>query len=129
MAMDLRDQFALRLAPALVDALGDPISIARRAYDLAEAMLAERARRIDLDEAQAAREAEEDEEPVHPALLDEPMPMMESEEAEIDPRWLEPPYDPSWDISDARGAPPSDRPGLARTRPEDVAKERKERSA
>lgn len=117
--MDLRDRFAARFAAVLVDAFPEAEEIARRAYDLAEAMLAERARRIDLDEQRALAEVP------HAApqpLLDEPMEAYEDE----------PPYDPSWDL-DARWSaePISSRPGpgLARTQPPAPEEDRKERSA
>jgi hypothetical protein len=118
--MDLRDRFAAHFAAALVDAFPEADEIARRAYDLAEAMLRERARRIDHDEEMALLEARH-----APPLLDEPMP----EEDELD---LEPPYDPSWDLDERpRAASPSrpPGPGLARTQPPQVEEERKERSA
>ncbi len=51
--MDLRDRFAAHFAAALVDALADPAQIASRAYDLAEAMLRERDRRVDDEEESA----------------------------------------------------------------------------
>ena len=97
--MDLRDQFAVRFAGALVGALTDPALIAQRAYELAEAMLAERARLVDLDEQRAiAQEADAPPDATafepHPALLDEPAPF---EEADND----EPPYDPTWDLEPA----------------------------
>lgn len=129
--MDLRDRFAAHFAAALVDAFPEADEIARRAYDLAEAMLRERARRIDREEELALVEAR------HASpLLDEPMP--ELEEDEID---FEPPYDPTWDLDDrpvAMGGDPrspaasSSRPpgpGLARTQAPSADEERKERSA
>jgi hypothetical protein len=138
--VELRDRFAAHFAAALVDAFPDAEAIARRAYDLAEAMLAERARRMDAEEVEAmARELR------HAALLDEPA-LLEPEpgwDEEPDPRWLEPPYDPSWDLEarwseePRQGALPSRppgpdseraRPGLARTQPE-IEDERRERSA
>ena len=147
--MDLRDRFAAQFAAALVDAFADAGDVARRAYDLAEAMLKERARRIDADESQAVaieRRSVRPEAPLsyHHPLLDEPEPMMEADpgyDDDLDPSWLEPPYDPAWDL-DPHGEEPlpknatvktlSERPpgpGLARTRPEDEEQERKERSA
>lgn len=114
--MDLRDRFAASLAAALVDAFSEPDEIARRAYELAEAMIRERARRIDHDEARHSA----------PALLDAPMPDLEEDE-----RDFEPPYDPTWDLDErplpaTQSRPPG--PGLARTQPE-AADEREERSA
>jgi hypothetical protein len=137
--MDLRDRFAAHFAAALVDAFADPGQVARRAYDLAEAMLNERARRVDGEEARAIAQ-----EPLpasipplfHRALLDEPEPMLEPDpgyDDDLDPSWLEPPYDPSWDIETRWDAEPSRPagPGLARTQPESGESEEaaKERSA
>ena len=128
--MDLRDRFAAHFAAALVDAFTDADQIARRAYDLAEAMLGERARRVDAGEGS-----------FHGALLDAPEPLIEPDpgyEGDLDPSWLEPPYDPSWDMDTRWSADPSpveiaarpSGPGLARTVPEEVGDEpRKERSA
>jgi hypothetical protein len=121
--VDLRDRFAVHFAAALVDAFPEADEIARRAYDLAEAMLAERARRIDRDEESAL--VEEGNAAI--ALLDEAMPWMEDEEID-----LEPPYDPSWDLDERRFAASPSRPpgpGLARTQPPAEGEERKERSA
>lgn len=134
--MDLRDRFAAHVAAALAATLADPGELARRAYDVAEAMIAERARRIDADEARAisgdvARSWRPPAEPsFHGALLDEPI----GYDEELDPSWDEPPYDPSWDVEErwsaeapaqASSRPPG--PGLARTGPGE--EERKERSA
>jgi hypothetical protein len=127
--MDLRDQFAVHIAAALVGALTDPELIAQRAYDLAEAMIAERDRRIDLDEQRAIASEPSDEasEPppleYHAALLDEPAPIHEDEDDE-------PPYDPTWDLEPAvtpdvsrlhAEAADKSRPGLARTQAEPSA--------
>jgi hypothetical protein len=118
--MDLRDRFAAQVASALAATVDEPGELARRAYDVAEAMIAERARRIDADEARAIS--------FHPALLDPPVDYVDYDE-ELDPGW-EPPYDPSWDIEERwSGGAESSRPpgpGLARTIPE--VEERKERS-
>jgi hypothetical protein len=137
--MDLRDRFAVHFAAALVDVFPNADEIARRAYDLAEALLAERARRIDDEEARALAERRAPSlaaPPYHGALLDEPEPMLEPDpgwEEEPDPAWLEPPYDPSWDLDvHWSGEPTPSRPpgpGLARTQPVEVEEERKERSA
>ncbi len=126
--MDLRDQFAVHIAAALVGALTDPAHIATRAYDLAEAMLAERERRlslIDLEERRAIEAASIEAGAMpfehHAALLDVPAPMDEEDEE------IEPPYDPTWDlepadkIASAAGPEldaPRAGPGLARTLPE-----------
>jgi hypothetical protein len=143
--MDLRDRFAAHFAGALVDAFADAENVARRAYDLADAMLAERARRVDADHEGAIllepRRASIAAPPVappaserpayHGALLDQPEPMFEPDpgydDEELDPSLLEPPYDPSWDL-DARLVSPSrpPGPGLARTQPEEEG--RKERT-
>lgn len=123
--MDLRDKFAVHFAAALAGALSDPAQIARRSYDFAEALLAERARRIDADEARAIAEA------LPFGAID-----AEFNPDELDPEWLEHRYDPSWDIDPrwsaeaAPAEPASDptpaqqetttevvRPGLARTQP------------
>ncbi len=113
--MDLRDQFAVQFAAALAGALTDPAQIARRSYDFAEAMLEERARRIEADETYAIAEA------------------LPFGALEIDPDDLEEPYDPTWDIEPrwAVDAAPdttratifdvhSVRPGLVRTQPSEV---------
>jgi hypothetical protein len=135
--MDLRDRFAAHFAAALVDAFADPADVARRAYDLAEAMLLERARRAPGDEVDALLAQL----PLayHGALLDEPEPLPESSyDDELDPRWLDPPYDPAWDLearwsADEVPLPPvlegGSRPGLARTRPEEEEEERRARQA
>jgi hypothetical protein len=134
--MDLRDRFAVHFAAALVDALtnsADSGQIARRAYDLAEAMLVERARRIDAEEGSAIA--------LEPRrLLDEPVLELDpGYDDDLDPSWLEPPYDPSWDVETRWSAPegdgaPRQGPGLARTTPEAATggkegEERKERLA
>jgi hypothetical protein len=138
--MDLRDRFAAHFAAALVDAFTDAAQLARRAYDLAEAMLDERARRIEAGEgepldASIAPPAR----PAHSlALLDEPEPMEPDPGFDdVDPRWLDPPYDPSWDLEARWSAEPSPQPsrpqtpgpGLARTQPEEDEAQKKERSA
>jgi hypothetical protein len=145
--MDLRDRFAAHFASALVDAFADPGQVARRAYDLAEAMLSERARRVDAEEGSAIalepRRGSLPPQAFHPdfhgALLDDPV--LEPDpgyDDDLDPAWLEPPYDPSWDLetrwSDEPPAPASPSrspgPGLARTQPEAAPEvEQKERSA
>jgi hypothetical protein len=167
--MDLRDRFAACFAAALVDAFADEGQVAQRAYDLAEAMLAERARRMDADEERAlAQEPRRGSippvlHPIHPAfhsafhsaLLDEPEPMIEPDpghEEDVDPAWLEPPYDPSWDLETRWGGDPSSEaiaarsaghdggpskgppnpsgPGLVRTQPQEAEEApRRERSA
>jgi len=85
--MDLRDKFAVHIAAALAGALSDPAQIARRSYDFAEALVGERARRIEADEARAIAEAL-------------PFGAIDSEfnPDELDPEWLEQRYDPTWDV-------------------------------
>lgn len=141
--MDLRDKFAVHFAAALVGAFPDPEQIARRAYDLADALLDERARRIDWEEARAItldsrRDSIAPPLPEHhAALLDEPMFDPDDQlDEELDPRWQEPPYDPSWDVeprwpeaSGEAAASEKGRPGLARTQPPEASEIGKERSA
>jgi hypothetical protein len=144
--MDLRDQFAVHFAASLVDAFSEPEQVARRAYDLAEAMLAERGKRVDADEEHAISLEPRRESiaalsapPEHrSALLDEPYPMIDPDEEPLDPSLLEPPYDPSWDVEPRWSAEPSPsrppapesaRPGLAKAQPPETAEPRKERSA
>jgi hypothetical protein len=120
--MDLRDKFAVHIAAVLAGALSDPAQIARRSYDFAEALLAERARRIDADEARAIAEAL-------------PFTSVDGEfnPDELDPEWLEERFDPTWDVEPRwSGEPASEsaqeqtadpegvRPGLARTQPADA---------
>lgn len=113
--MDLRDQFAVHFATALAGALTDPAQIARRSYDFADAMLEERARRIEADETRAAAEAlpfgvievdsDEHEEPYDPTW-------------DLEPRW---PTDAAPDTTRAMSVEAqSVRPGLARTQPNDA---------
>lgn len=132
--MDLRDKFAVHIAASLAGALTDPAQIARRSYDFAEALLAERARRIDAEEARAMAEA------LPFGALD-----AELNPDELDPEWSEDQYDPTWDLEPrwtadsapdtARGqtlekettepeATEVVRPGLARTQPGEVEVQR-----
>ncbi|HRI64620.1 MAG TPA: hypothetical protein PK156_10275 [Polyangium sp.] len=130
--MDLRDKFAVHIAAALAGTLSDPARIARRSYDFAEALLVERARRIEADEANAIAEA-------IPFGAIEP----ELSPDELDPEWIEQRYDPTWDVeprwnadtSSAEPAPDTTRaqqasapdvvrPGLARTQPTEAEAER-----
>src|SRR5262249_37589225 len=109
------------------------------AYDLAEAMMAERARRIDGDEGRAiaGEPAGAGAVPSVPrVLLDEPV--LEPDpgyDDDLDPSWLEPPYDPSWDLETRWSADPQASPsrppgpGLARTTPDQAGgEEKKERT-
>ena len=97
--MDLRDELAVRMAAALAASAEPPVddrAIANRAYELADALLDERALAL-----------------------------------ELEPRWLEPPYEPAWeleprwsraDLARAAAKRASDRgPGLASARPVDPA--------
>jgi hypothetical protein len=146
MDVDLRDYFAIRFAAQLAGGLYPADYIVSRAYDLADAMLAERARRLELDERSALR----DEPPVsaaawpaayRPALLDELPPPSEGDSAYeiyaaaeregLDPRWLEPEGDATWELEpkwNGTGEPEA-RPGLARTQPEAATPNKRERSA
>lgn len=126
--MDLRDKLAVHIAASLAGALSEPAQIARRAYDFAEALLAERARRLEADEARAIAEA------LPFGAIDK-----EFNPDELDPEWLEERFDPTWDVEprftvDAAAAdqapdtaramqgPATEvvRPGLARTQPSDA---------
>jgi len=138
---DLRDYFAIHFATALTREQRYSLEfIAGRSYDLAEAMIAERERRA-LDELVAARD-EDTQAGVLGALLDEPVAPWDADSANearedrqpsLDPRWLEPAYDPAWDLEKFRlhsddAEPVSARPGLARTR-RDEADDKKKRTA
>jgi hypothetical protein len=104
--MDLRDQFAAQCAAALAGVFSDAAQVARRAYDMADALLAERARRVEADEARAI--ADEAALIVYDALFDPDA---------VDPDLLEPPYDPTWDLDDAHAMSDVARgPGLVRAR-------------
>jgi hypothetical protein len=121
--VDLRDRFAIQFAAALTGAFPHADEIARRAYDLADALLTERARRIERDERAAL--IEEGGAPA--ALLDEPAPPLEDDDLEV-----EPPYDPAWDLDERRPYPSPSRPpgpGLAWTQPAAEAADGRERSA
>jgi hypothetical protein len=142
---DLRDYFAVHFASALAREQRYSLEfIAGRAYELADAMLAERERRAEA-ELQVARELDridrdqwdvpgdevtwEGRREQVGALLDAPMmpedadSALEAEldrEPSLDPRWLEPIYDPSWDADRfamrATELAGTERPGLSRTR-------------
>src|SRR5690242_13366312 len=126
--MELKDMFAAHVAAALA-ARGDrPHEVASRAYDIAEALLEERERR--LVSAERAEEgfiaydfAREEASLAHSGLLDEPAPYTETEKDELPASWLERDEDPRWSVepkwAEDRGpvSPRADRPGLARTQP------------
>jgi hypothetical protein len=141
---DLRDYFAAQFASALAREQRYSLEfISGRAYELADAMVAERERRAE-EELLVARALDVDRDQwdapgdevtweghreVPGALLDAPMMPEDADSAveadldrqpSLDPRWLEPVYDPSWD-ADRFAVRPSDltgaeRPGLSRTR-------------
>jgi hypothetical protein len=141
---DLRDYFAAQFASALAREQRYSLEfISGRAYELADAMVAERERRaeaellvardLDVDRDQWDVPGDEVTWEGHReqvgALLDAPMMPEDADSAveaeldrqpSLDPRWLEPVYDPSWD-ADRFAVRPSDlagaeRPGLSRTR-------------
>jgi hypothetical protein len=97
MKPELRDYFAVHFAAALAAEQRHGFAfIAGRAYDLADAMLEERARRIEAEMAAFTAE-ERASTSIHGALLDE----------------VEPPSERDW----ADDGPLFARPGLARTEP------------
>ena len=145
MRPDLRDYFAIHFASTLAKEQRYSLEfISGRAYDLADALLAERERRaesdllvardLDLDrdqwDAPANEATHETHREVPGALLDDPMmpwdadsaveAELEDRQPSLDPRWLEPAYDPSWDADRfpmrSTETPGSERPGLSRTR-------------
>ena len=118
MSIDLRDHFAIQFAAALMRRQHSVQHIVSRAYDLADAMLAERSRRIDAEAAEAMSYAppasvqeESWQDYSHRGLLDDPAPPDEADsayeaylaqsdpgDAEVDPHWLELEMDPSWEV-------------------------------
>ncbi|MFO0550074.1 MAG: hypothetical protein U0271_16885 [Polyangiaceae bacterium] len=136
--MDLKDLFAAHVAGALAARTErPPRELAARAYDLAEALVVERQRRIDRIEAEESSIrydfAAEEASLWHVGLLDEPAPYSESERDELPASWLDKEQEPAWDAepkwapdasvaAEEESAKPelrrSDRPGLARTQPE-----------
>src|SRR5262245_19262222 len=98
MTPSLRDYFAVHFAAAFASEQRYGLEfIAARAYDLADAMIEERARRAEAELADA--DAEERAAMVGGPLLDEPPPFSEPED-DMDPRWLDPPDQPIWERDD-----------------------------
>ncbi|NUP11444.1 MAG: hypothetical protein HOW73_35815 [Polyangiaceae bacterium] len=135
--MDLKDLFAAHVAAALASRVERPDVIASRAYDLAEALLRERARRSpDADDELVAADPAEDLDDGMPdesffqtqGLLDEPAPFSDREGMELPPSWLER-DDPKWEVEPKWSAPVSERPGLRRTTPIQAEEEKKRRPA
>jgi hypothetical protein len=121
--MELRDFFAAHLAAALAHRVERPEAIAARAYELADALVAERAKRYgawdgpleegDVDPYFAAQDSFFHAE----GLLDEPAPLSERDE-ELSPALFDRDIDPGWEAEPKWEEPPrSERPGLARTTP------------
>lgn len=145
MSLSLRDLFAAHVAASLATRVDTADAIAVKSYDLADAMLRERARRVRAEaaEAQLAELVDDgDEEPSWldfelgargSMLLDEPAPMSERDD-EPDPRWIDREdrdpnsYDPRWEAEPVVVPPPSQRPGLARTAPPAVEPQRREKT-
>ncbi len=135
MSLSLRDLFAAHVAASLAARIDTADAIAGRSYALADALMRERARRSEQEEAAAIAseasglEEELEEEPAWldvelarrgQALLDEPAPLSERDD-EADERWIArqetlEEYDPRWE-ADPVVTPGSQRPGLARTSP------------
>ena len=131
MSLSLRDLFAAHVAASLAARIDTTDAIAERSYALADALMRERARRTEQEEAAAiASEASGlEEEPAWldaelarrgQVLLDEPAPPSERDD-EADERWIArqetiEEYDPRWE-ADPVVTPGSQRPGLARTSP------------
>lgn len=146
MRPDLRDYFAVHFASSLAREKRYSLEfISGRAYELADAMVAERERRAEA-ELLVARDLDADRDqwdaPLDDAawqghreqvggLLDDPMMPEDADSAmeaalesdrqpSLDPRWLEPVYDPSWDADRfpmrATESGTAERPGLSRTR-------------
>jgi hypothetical protein len=139
--MDLKDLFAAHVAAALAHRIERPDVIATRAYDLADAMLRERARRSPSNDEEMLRgaplDAFDDGVPddeffrFTAGLLDEPAPLSDREAMELDPSWLDRENDPQWEV-EPKWSPsetPVERPGLKRTTPVLEADEKKRRPA
>lgn len=142
--MDLKDLFAAHVAAALAHRIDRPDVIATRAYDLADAMVRERARRAPASEAgtmgspipyDAFDDGMPDEDYFRftSGLLDEPAPMSDREGMELDPSWMDHENEPSWEVEPKWGPSaadtPSERPGLKRTTPVLEVDEKKRRPA
>jgi hypothetical protein len=124
--MHLKDYFAAHLAAALAHRVERPEVIAARAYQLADALMRERARGENdehesfLATAYGENDDLEDERAYFEArgLLDEPAPLSESEGFEVNPAWLDRDIDARLDMEPHwQPAPVSERPGLKRTAP------------
>lgn len=147
MEASLRDRFAAQIAAALVRRTENPEEIARRAYDIADALMLERDRRRDhlAPETLAAlealpeplRELDQRFDAVH--LLDDPAPPPERDDDELhelmaraeDAAFAQHDQDPPWramfssegeplGADPEAGAPGSTRPGLRRTTPAEI---------
>lgn len=131
--MRLLDFFAAQVGAALAsraESEETPQRIARRAYEIAEAMLRERAIRghgdadgegaLEVEELERVMSAEEVRFYESAQLLDEPAPL---EDEDLDPHWQSIENDPAWEAEPKWGPAfsserrDSERPGLARTSP------------
>lgn len=127
--MHLRDTFAAHVAAALAARIDRPEHIAVRAYDIAEALVLERARRghgdvdgegaYEPEEFAALERAAAEARWTGAALLDEPMPMSERDE-EVDPAWADLAAESPQGEPDPKWGPlfeTTKKPGLKRTTP------------
>jgi hypothetical protein len=121
--MQLRDFFAAHFAAALAHRVDRPETIAARAYQLADALVEERAKNRGafgdaLEEADIDPYFAEQDRFFHAeGLLDEPAPISERED-ELSPALFDRDIDPTWEAEPKWEEPPrSERPGLARTAP------------
>ncbi len=147
MSIELRDFFAAHAAGTLLTEGRSPDEIARAAYDVADALVAERERRLEreaLRDDGASMPPAAESAPLwasppgdfdRTSLLDEPAPMSEREddpESEVDPSWEDRAFDPRWEREPRWGEgdePASDRPGLRSTRPPRPQEDKRHRSA
>ena len=141
--MDLKDLFAAHVAAALAHRIERPDVIATRSYDLADALLRERARRSPSNDEEMLRgaplDAFDDGVPddeffrFTAGLLDEPAPLSDREGMELDPSWIDRENDPHWEVepkwSASSAEAPVERPGLKRTTPVIEVDEKKRRPA